>query len=117
MSKIYEIRSLQATAFRLLNYTSNPLWVTFKWFVSAVRKIIYGVHFMVWVLVAMTWPLLRWLVSMEVFFQMMRMFYYWDDPQVSAGWTFMLHFGMLTLLTWFAAYGQPKKRSKKNFSR
>ena len=62
----------------------------------------------VWVLTAMVWPILKWIVSIEVFFKFVRMLWHWNTPGVHAGWTFLLHFAVLTALTWFVGVYKPK---------
>jgi hypothetical protein len=54
------------------------------------------------------WPLLRWIVAYEVLWQLLRMLWYWNTPGVHAGWTFLLHFALLTALTYFVAVYEPK---------
>jgi hypothetical protein len=53
-------------------------------------------------------PLLKWVVSIEVFYQGVRAVYYWSDPAVHAGWTFFAHFAGLTALTYFVSVFKPK---------
>lgn len=62
----------------------------------------------VWVVLVLIWPVLKWIVSIEVFFQAIQMFYYWNTPGVYAGWTFLLHFAVLTALTYFVSIYKPK---------
>lgn len=62
----------------------------------------------VWVLFVLVWPLLKWVISIEVFFQFIRMLYHWNTPGVHAGWTFLLHFTVLTVLTYMVAFYKPK---------
>lgn len=62
----------------------------------------------VWVLTVLAWPLLKWVVSIDCFYQLLRMVYHWDTPDVYAGWTFFLHFTVLTALTYFVSYYKPK---------
>ena len=38
----------------------------------------------VWVVVVLVWPLLKWIVSIDVFFQFIRMDYHWNTPGVFA---------------------------------
>lgn len=61
-----------------------------------------------WVVTVLVWPILKWILSIEVFFQFARMLYYWNTPGVFAGWTFMLHFSVLTAITYFVSIYQPK---------
>lgn len=60
-----------------------------------------------WIAVVLVWPVLKWLVSIEVFFQFIRMLYHWNTSGVYAGWTFLLHFAMLTALTYFVSIYKP----------
>ncbi|AFJ03874.1 KleE protein (plasmid) [Methylophaga frappieri] len=62
----------------------------------------------VWIAVVLVWPLLKWVISIDVFFQGIRAVYYWNDPAVHAGWTFLAHFAVLTLLTYFVSVYKPK---------
>ena len=62
----------------------------------------------IWVVTVLIWPVLRWVLSFEVLFQMVRMFYYWNTPGVHAGWTFLLHFAVLTAITYFVSAYTPK---------
>lgn len=64
----------------------------------------------VWLVLVMVWPVLRWVLSIEVFFQFLRAWWYWDVPGVHAGWTFALHFGVLVALTYFATIYKPASR-------
>ncbi|MCK0505335.1 KleE stable inheritance protein [Aromatoleum anaerobium] len=62
----------------------------------------------VWIVFVLVWPVLKWVISIEVFFQLIRMVYHWNTPGVHAGWTFLLHFGVLTALTYLVAFYKPK---------
>jgi hypothetical protein len=62
----------------------------------------------VWVVTVLTWPLLKWLVSIDVALQFFRMLYHWNTAGAHAGWTFVLHFGVLFALTCFVAFYKPK---------
>lgn len=67
-----------------------------------------GVVRLVWIAVVLVWPVLKWVASIEVFFQFVRMIYHWNTPGVYAGWTFLLHFAVLTALTYFVSIYKPK---------
>lgn len=62
----------------------------------------------VWLVAVLTWPLFRWVLSLDVTYQLARMVYYWDTPGVYAGWTFALHFLVLTGMTFFVSSYKPK---------
>lgn len=62
----------------------------------------------VWMLTVLAWPVLKWVVSINVFFHFVKMFYYWDTPGIYAGWIFIFHFLALTALTYFVSNYKPK---------
>ena len=70
--------------------------------------LISGLWRLVWVLFVLIWPIVGWVFSVEVFFQLLRMFYYWNTPATHAGWTFLLHFSAFTVLTYLVAFYKPK---------
>ena len=72
------------------------------------RGLVAGLVKFVWVATVLVWPVLKWVVSIEVFFQLLRTMYHWNTPGVHAGWTFLLHFGVLTALTYLVAFYKPK---------
>ncbi|RYI35295.1 MAG: hypothetical protein EON48_01120 [Acetobacteraceae bacterium] len=53
------------------------------------------------VIVAVLWPLLKWILAIDVTWQFVRMLYFWHTPGVYAGWTFLAHFAVLVALTCF----------------
>lgn len=75
---------------------------------AIAKAVLAGAVRVVWVVTVLVWPLLRWVLSFEVLFQMMRMVYYWNTPGLHAGWTFLLHFALLTALTYFVSAYIPK---------
>ncbi|MBZ2206548.1 KleE stable inheritance protein [Massilia soli] len=62
----------------------------------------------IWVLTVLLWPVLRYVVILDCVYQFFRMLWFWDTPGTYAGFTFMLHFAVLTGLTWFVSVYQPK---------
>ena len=62
----------------------------------------------VWVATVLVWPILKWVAAIEVFFQFVRMLYHWNTPGVHAGWTFLLHFTVLTAFTYFTSIYKPR---------
>ena len=58
--------------------------------------------------IGLVWPVLKWIVSIDVFIQMILMFARWDTPGSYAGWTFLAHFAVLTGLTYFVGVYRPK---------
>jgi hypothetical protein len=78
---------------------------------GAKGKVLFaGLVKVIWFAVVLVWPILKWVLSIEVFFQMLRMFYHWNTPGIHAGWTFMLHFAVLSALTYFVAFYNPINR-------
>jgi hypothetical protein len=67
-----------------------------------------GIVKAVWVVTVLLWPFARWIIGIDVAFQAVRMFWYWHTPGVHAGWTFLLHFAVLTALTYFVSLYKPK---------
>ncbi|WP_322075521.1 KleE stable inheritance protein [Burkholderia cenocepacia] len=62
----------------------------------------------VWVVVVLVWPILRWVIALDVVFQLVRMLWLWHTPGAHAGWAFLLHFAVLTALTYFVSLYKPK---------
>jgi hypothetical protein len=58
--------------------------------------------------VALLWPLLRWVLAIDVTWQFARMLYLWQTPGSHAGWTFLGHFGVLVTLTCMLALRRPR---------
>ncbi len=72
------------------------------------QGLLAGLVKFLWVATVLVWPILRWILSIEVFFQFARMLYHWNTPGVLAGWTFLLHFAVLTAITYFVSIYKPK---------
>ena len=53
-------------------------------------------------------PLLKWVLSLDCVFQLLRTMFYWNTPGVHAGWTFLLHFAALFALNCYVAFYTPK---------
>lgn len=58
--------------------------------------------------VALLWPLLRWVVAIDVAWQFFRMLYLWNTPGAIAGWTFLLHFAVFVALILFVSSSEPR---------
>ncbi len=72
------------------------------------QSLLAGLVKFLWVTTVLVWPILKWILSIEVFFQFARMLYYWNTLGVIAGWTFLLHFAVLTAITYFVSIYKPK---------
>ncbi|WP_020405838.1 KleE stable inheritance protein [Hahella ganghwensis] len=73
--------------------SSKPFLILWRW---------------VWVALVLVWPVLKWIISIDVFFQGIRAIYHWNTPGINAGWTFLLHFAILTALTYIVSIHKPK---------
>lgn len=67
-----------------------------------------GLRLGFWMLAVLVWPLLRWIVALDVFWQFCRMVYFWSTPGVYAGWEFLAHFAVLTALHYYVGIYRPK---------
>lgn len=76
---------------------------------SAVpRSFMAGLWRGVWVLTVLVWPVLKWVVSLDVLCRLLTALYHWDTPGSYAGWTFIGHFMVLVVLTWYVSAYKPK---------
>jgi hypothetical protein len=62
----------------------------------------------VWVVMVLLWPILKWIISIDCVFQLIRMLYYWNTPGLHVGVTFLFHFAVLTMFTYFVSVYRPK---------
>lgn len=72
------------------------------------KSVFGGVIRFVWVMIVLTWPIFKWVLSLDIVFQMFHMIYHWNTPGVYAGWNFLLHFFVLTALTYYVSIYKPK---------
>lgn len=63
----------------------------------------------VWILTLLLWPVLRWIIAIDVAFQAARMAITWNDPGANAGLTFLVHFVFFAALTYFVINYKSKK--------
>ena len=77
------------------------------------RSLFSGLIKVIWVPIVIIWPILKWVISLDVLFQLVRMFVLWDTPGIYPGWTFGIHFGVLTALTWFVSIYNPMQDAPK----
>ena len=67
-----------------------------------------GVIKLFWVIGVLAWPLIKWILSIDCVVQFMRMLYFWNSTGHNGGTIFLLHFALLTLLTYFVTIFKPK---------
>jgi amino acid transporter len=72
------------------------------------KGLLGGLVKFLWVLTVLIWPVAKWILSLDVLFQFVRMLYHWNTPGDYAGWTFLLHFAVLTAITYFVSLYRPK---------
>ena len=61
----------------------------------------------IWVVLVCLWPLARWVATIDLSFQLIRTAYYWNNPSIAAGWTFLLHFAAFTAWTYLVGVHRP----------
>jgi len=66
-----------------------------------------GLWASVWLVLACLWIMGRWIAGIDLLFQLIRTAYFWNTPNVYAGWTFLLHFAVFTAWTCFVAVYRP----------
>lgn len=71
------------------------------------KKTFSGGVKVLWFVVALVWPVLRWVLALDVVFQGVLMLWRWDTPGSYAGFTFSLHFAALVALTFFVSVFKP----------
>lgn len=69
---------------------SNPLF-----------QLAYGIFI---ILIVITWPLLRWLIMIDLGLQLMRMLLLWGEPGIYAGLTCLLHFSVVGTVACLALF-------------
>jgi len=79
-----------------------------KHFTVIAKSVFNGVIHFVWVATVLTWPIFKWVLSLDILFQLLQMIYHWNTPGVYAGWNFLLHFSVLTAITYYVSIYKPK---------
>ncbi|WP_146151482.1 KleE stable inheritance protein [Pseudomonas sp. R9.37] len=72
------------------------------------KKFFSGVVTALWFVLALVWPVLRWIMALDVVFRGVAMAWHWDTPGTYAGWTFVIHFAAFVALTFFVSVFKPK---------
>ena len=73
-----------------------------------LRRFWSGTVWVLWFVVSSVWPVLRWVMALDVAFQGGRMAWYWDTPGVYAGWVFLAHFALFVGVTYFVMFYNPR---------
>jgi hypothetical protein len=66
-----------------------------------------GIWASVWLVLVSAWPMVRWIAGIDLCLQLIRMAYFWNTPNVYAGWTFLLHFAVFSALTYLVGVHRP----------
>lgn len=76
-------------------------------FGKVITKIFRVTIDVIWVVIALLFPLLSWIIALDCVVQFIRMMYYWHDKNAHAGVTFLLHIAVLTSLYLFTFLYRP----------
>lgn len=76
---------------------------------DAMKKILSGIGATLQVVLMLLWPLLRWVLAIDVAWQFFRMLYHWNTPGVHAGWTFLAHFLAFVVITYLVSASKPAR--------
>jgi len=71
-------------------------------------KVISQVVCFVWVIIAILWPVLRWIAAFEVTLQALRMLLLFSERGFFLDWIFITHFLAFTALVCFVSLYRPK---------
>lgn len=63
--------------------------------------ILYGT---VWVILFLSWPLLRWIITADLLLQILKVLFLWNAPGVHAGLTCLLHFAVVGAMAYVFIY-------------
>ncbi len=63
--------------------------------------------------VILIWPILRWAIALDVFFQFLLIFLNWHGPNTKSIIIFILHFSVLTAVTFIVSSSHIYKDKKK----
>jgi hypothetical protein len=81
-----------------------------------LQKFLRGVLKFLWVITAMTWPITRWIVRLDLLFSFLRMLF---GVTPHAGWVFLLHVAMAISLAAFVIFYRPDealpKKQRQNY--
>jgi len=62
-----------------------------------------------WVCTVLMWQFMKFILSVDCTVQLIRVFYYWNTPGEYAGWTFILHFSVFVIFTYFVSIYKPSE--------
>jgi hypothetical protein len=62
----------------------------------------------VWFISVLCWPLIRFVLSWDCTFQVVRMLWFWNTPGSSAGVKLAVHFAFFVAMTCFVSLYEPR---------
>jgi hypothetical protein len=62
-----------------------------------------------WVCIVLIWPMMKFILTIDCTVQLILVFYYWNTPGEYAGWTFILHFTIFVIFTYFVSIYKPSE--------
>ena len=71
----------------------------------------------VWTFGVLIWTVARFIIPLVVFWQFCRMLWYWNTPDVHAGWQFLAYYAVYIALYIFLGVYEPKLYREKNRGR
>ncbi|MCK9709846.1 KleE stable inheritance protein [Pseudomonas syringae] len=87
---------------------AGPTTSVKKSLASILKKTMDNALTALWFVVVLCWPVLRWVLGLDVALRFALMCWHWDDSSSHAGWTFVLHFAVLVALTAFVSAFKPQ---------
>jgi hypothetical protein len=72
------------------------------------KRIMLWIIELVWLLLGLLWPLLNWIIAMDVVFQLLRAVYYSNTPAIHATLQASIHGVLYLLLSLFVYLYRPK---------
>ena len=76
--------------------------------IAGWKRILPWIIGLVWLFLGLFWPLLNWLVAMDVVFQLLRALYYSSEPAIHATLQAAIHSFLYILLSLFVYLYRPK---------
>lgn len=73
-----------------------------------IRITIFIVHSLLYTLLVLLWPLLRWFGGLVIFIQFFVMLFTWTRPESNAGWVFLGCFSAYLALNYLVIFGAPR---------
>lgn len=79
-----------------------PLW----------KRLVRGAFTIIWMMTVLCWPVLKWIIALDVTCRFLLMLFRWNIPESNAGWVFILHFLIFSALTFYVSCYKPSSFSR-----